>query len=36
MKIRKSCSTCNIKLHETDSCNICKNNFEIYETESNV
>ena len=33
-KIRKSCSTCNIKLDETDSCNICKNNFEIssYET----
>ena len=35
MKIRKSCSTCNIKLHETDSCNICKNNFEIYKTKRN-
>ena len=35
MKIRKSCSTCNINLHETDSCNICKNNFKIYETKIN-
>ena len=32
MKIRKSCSTCNIKLHEIDSCSICKKNFEISES----